>query len=37
MPLLELWTNSKDAVLGLNIQQIVSVAGEGKLLEQKES
>ena len=37
MPLLDLWTNSKDAVLGMNIQQIVSVAGEGKLLDQSDS
>ena len=37
MPLLDLWTNSRDAVLGMNIQQIVSVAGEGKLLDQSDS
>jgi|SRR6266404_4774708 len=31
MALLQFWKNSKETVLGLNIQQIVSSAGDGKL------
>lgn len=33
MPLLDLWTSSPQAVLEMDIKQIVSVAGDGKLMD----
>jgi len=36
MPLLDLWKTGKDAVLKMTIQQVVRVAGDGKLRDQSE-
>lgn len=33
MPLLSLWKNAKEAVLEMTIEQIVSNAGDGRLLD----
>ena len=36
MPLLSIWSDAKESVLEMSIQQVVSVAGDGKLLDQSE-
>ena len=36
MPLLDIWSSTKEAVLDMNIQQIVSMAGDGTLKDQSE-
>jgi len=37
MPLIDIWSNSRDAVLEMSIQQIVSMAGSGKLKDNDQS
>jgi hypothetical protein len=37
MALINLWRKSRDDVLGLNIEQIVSVAGDGNLRDESET
>ena len=36
MPLLDIWSSTKEAVLDMNLQQIVSMAGDGTLKDQSE-
>ncbi len=37
MPLIELWKNSQEQFLGMNIEQIVKTAGDGSLKDNSET